>query len=127
MPVFTQLERLDFTGKKVFPFMSHEGSGLGSCEKDIRNSCRGAVLGAGLEVQGTATAHSEGKIAGGPGNVPDKGRRKMAVSEQAEIYYERMFPVYLSSFKTTDPEFNERFDNSAFDEVIRESSLDDRI
>ncbi len=63
MPVFTQLERLDFTGKKVFPFMSHEGSGLGSCEKDISNSCRGAVLGAGLEIQGTATARSEEKIA----------------------------------------------------------------
>ena len=29
----------------------------------IRNSCRGAVLGAGLEVQGTATARSEEKIA----------------------------------------------------------------
>ena len=26
--VFTQLEALDFTGKKVFPLMTHEGSGL---------------------------------------------------------------------------------------------------
>ena len=50
----------------------------------------------------------------------------MAVSEQAEKYHERMFPEYRSSFKTTDPEFIERFDNFAFDEVIRESSLDDR-
>ena len=26
--VFTQLEALDFTGKKVFPVMTHEGSGI---------------------------------------------------------------------------------------------------
>ena len=50
----------------------------------------------------------------------------MSVSEKEAEYHARMFPEYRSFFKTTDPEFIERFDNFAFDEVIRESSLDDR-
>ena len=51
----------------------------------------------------------------------------MSVSEKAAEYHAHMFPEYRSSFKTTDSEFIERFDNFAFDEVIRESSLDGRI
>ena len=30
MPMWTQLEQLDFTGKTVKPFVTHEGSGFGS-------------------------------------------------------------------------------------------------
>ena len=60
MPVFTQLERLDFTGKKVFPFMSHEGSGFGSCE-GYPEQLQGSGIRDRTEVQGTATARSEGK------------------------------------------------------------------
>ena len=38
MPVFSQMERLDFTGKKVMVLMTHEGSGLGSSERDLRKN-----------------------------------------------------------------------------------------
>ena len=44
MAIFTQLEKLDFAGKKVFAVMTHEGSGLGSCERDLKKICKGAVL-----------------------------------------------------------------------------------
>lgn len=42
----------------------------------------------------------------------------MAISEFAKQYHEKMFPGYISKFLETDPEFIERFDNFAFDEVI---------
>ena len=37
-----------------------------------------------------------------------------------------MFPGYKSRFLETDPEFIERFDNFAFDEVVGSDDLDDR-
>lgn len=37
-----------------------------------------------------------------------------------------MFPGYHSKFLETDPEFIERFDNFAFDEVVNSDDLDDR-
>ena len=37
-----------------------------------------------------------------------------------------MFPGYKSKFLETDPEFIERFDNFAFDEVVNSDDLDDR-
>lgn len=37
-----------------------------------------------------------------------------------------MFPGYVSKFLETDPEFIERFDNFAFDEVVSNDDLDDR-
>lgn len=40
------------------------------------------------------------------------------VTEAAQAYHERMFPGYVSDFLRTDPEFIERFDNFAFDEVV---------
>ena len=42
----------------------------------------------------------------------------MAITEFAKEYHEKMFPGYKSKFLETDPEFIERFDNFAFDEVI---------
>ncbi|BDR56813.1 carboxymuconolactone decarboxylase family protein [Xylocopilactobacillus apis] len=50
----------------------------------------------------------------------------MAISDQAKKYHERMFPGYESKFLKTDPEFIERFDNFAFDEVVNHDDLDDR-
>lgn len=50
----------------------------------------------------------------------------MAISDKAKKYHERMFPGYSSSFLQTDPEFIERFDNFAFDEVVSHDDLDDR-
>ena len=52
----------------------------------------------------------------------------MAISEFANAYHEKMFPGYVSRFQETDPEFIERFDNFAFDEVLNQpgQELDDK-
>jgi len=50
----------------------------------------------------------------------------MAISEKAKAYHEKMFPGYVSDFLRTDPEFIERFDNFAFDEVVNHDDLDDK-
>lgn len=52
----------------------------------------------------------------------------MAITEFAKDYHEKMFPGYVSDFLRTDPEFIERFDNFAFDEVINQAGqgLDDK-
>lgn len=42
MCVFTFLERFDFTGKTICPFCTHEGSGMGRSEADIKRLCPGA-------------------------------------------------------------------------------------
>lgn len=45
----------------------------------------------------------------------------------AHDFHERVFPGYVSDFLRTDPEFIERFDNFAFDEVVAATPLlDDR-
>lgn len=63
MAVFSQLEKLDFTGKKVMAVMTHEGSGLGSCERDLKKYCKGAVFGNGLAVHGADASKSENAVA----------------------------------------------------------------
>lgn len=50
----------------------------------------------------------------------------MAITDAAKAYHEKMFPGYVSDFQRTDPEFIERFDNFAFDEVVSQGNLDDR-
>lgn len=62
MPMFTQLEMLDFTGKKVATLITHEGSGLGNCERDLRKLCKGASFGIGMAVHGADAAKSESAV-----------------------------------------------------------------
>ncbi len=50
----------------------------------------------------------------------------MNISESAMAYHEKMFPGKRGMFMDTDPEFAERFDNFAFDEVVNSDDLDDR-
>ncbi|MDO4272129.1 MAG: carboxymuconolactone decarboxylase family protein [Eubacteriales bacterium] len=48
----------------------------------------------------------------------------MSITKESKEYHEKMFPGYHSSFLETDPEFIERFDNFAFDEVVGHDDLD---
>ncbi|MBO5523176.1 MAG: carboxymuconolactone decarboxylase family protein [Roseburia sp.] len=50
----------------------------------------------------------------------------MAITKFAKEYHDKMFPQHESSFGETDPEFVERFDNFAFDEVVNQDDLDDK-
>ncbi|MEE3477848.1 MAG: flavodoxin [Methanomethylophilus sp.] len=62
MAIFSQLEKLDWKGKKVFAVMTHEGSGLGSCERDLGKICKGAEIVDGLAVSGSSASSSQKKV-----------------------------------------------------------------
>ena len=54
MCVYTFIERHDWNGKTVIPFVTHEGSGMGGTDRKIAEACKGAdvAVGKGLAVQG---------------------------------------------------------------------------
>lgn len=62
MPLWTQLEKLDFSGKTVKPFVTHEGSGMGRSANDIGKLCPGAEIGDGLSIQGSYVSQSKDKV-----------------------------------------------------------------
>ncbi len=62
MAVYNQLERLDFSGKTVHYVVTHEGSGLGGVPKTMKNSCRGAKIGASLAVHGGSAPGSQAEV-----------------------------------------------------------------
>lgn len=53
MPVFSFLERYDLNGKRIIPFCTNEGSGMGRSERDLKSICTGARVEKGLAVRGT--------------------------------------------------------------------------
>lgn len=53
MAVFTFLEHFDFSGKVIHPFCTHEGSGMGRSEQDIRRICKNAKVTKGLALHGS--------------------------------------------------------------------------
>ena len=62
MFLFTVLDAFDWTGKKIVPFCTNEGSGLGSSERDIKASCPGAKVLLGLSIHGGSAAQSEKQV-----------------------------------------------------------------
>lgn len=50
----------------------------------------------------------------------------MALTKKAATYRKKLFPNGIAAFSETDPEFIERLDNFAFDEVVNQDDLDDR-
>jgi flavodoxin len=62
MALFTFLEQYDLTGKIIIPLCTHEGSGMGRSEDDIKRLCPNAVMGKGLAVRGKQVAEAEDKI-----------------------------------------------------------------
>ncbi|MDO5400963.1 MAG: flavodoxin [Eubacteriales bacterium] len=63
MPVFTFLECFDWTGKKVAPLCTHEGSGLANSVRDLEKACKGAQTAPGLAIQGHKARDSREEIA----------------------------------------------------------------
>lgn len=53
MPVVAFLKHFDFSGKRIRPFCTHEGSALGRSEQDIQVLCPGAQVEPGLAVRGS--------------------------------------------------------------------------
>lgn len=62
MAIFSLLERLDFQGKKVFPLVTHEGSGLGSARGALKKYCVGAVIGEGLAIHGAEVESAKERV-----------------------------------------------------------------
>jgi alkylhydroperoxidase/carboxymuconolactone decarboxylase family protein YurZ len=50
----------------------------------------------------------------------------MPPNSQAQKNHDALFPGHVSTLAVTDPELIETFDNFAFDEVMRETKLDER-
>lgn len=63
MCVYTFLEHYDLTGKKIVPFCTNEGSGMGGSERELKKICKGAEIASGLSIHGAEAAKSEGKVA----------------------------------------------------------------
>jgi flavodoxin len=59
MPVFTFLEQYDFSGKTIVPFCTHEGSGLGHSERDIKKLCPEATVLKGLAINGSRVSEAK--------------------------------------------------------------------
>lgn len=81
MAVATFLEAFDFTGKKLLPYCTNEGSGMGRSEKDLRKLCPTAVIAPGLAITGSAAAQSKPRWSGGCRKICNspagrRGRRK---------------------------------------------------
>lgn len=47
-------------------------------------------------------------------------------TKAAEEYCKKLFPDGIAGLEETDPEFLERFENFAFDEVVNNDDLDGR-
>ena len=62
MPVWSFLEGKDFNNKRILPFCTHEESGLGKSESDIKKLTSGAEVLKGLAINGSEVNSSEEKI-----------------------------------------------------------------
>lgn len=62
MAVYTFLESFDFTGIKIHPFCTHEGSGLSSTESDIKRTAKGAEVTKGLSITGSSVDRARSKV-----------------------------------------------------------------
>ena len=59
MAVVTFLEHFDFTGRRILPLCTNEGSGMGSSERDIKKYAPGAEVKKGLSIIGSQAADSK--------------------------------------------------------------------
>lgn len=63
MALFTFLESYDFSGKTIVPFCTHEGSGMGSSESDIKKLCPNAKVLSGLAIRGGSVDRADKEVA----------------------------------------------------------------
>jgi len=63
MAVYTFLESYDFSKKTIVPYCTHEGSGIGSSERDIKKICPNVKLLAGLAIIGGSVGNADNAVA----------------------------------------------------------------
>ena len=62
MIMYTVFENNDFSGKKLIPFSTHEGSGLSGFDKKLQSACPDAEVQEGLAVRGNDAQNSQDKV-----------------------------------------------------------------
>lgn len=62
MVMFTFLEHYDWTGKRLIPFCTSEGSGFGSSIEDIKSTAKNADVKEGISLKGSQVKNMESKI-----------------------------------------------------------------
>lgn len=63
MAVFTFLESYEFSGKTIIPYCTHEGSGMGRSERDIKRICPNAKVLSGLALRGGSVGKADKDVA----------------------------------------------------------------
>lgn len=63
MALFTFLESYDFSGKTIVPYCTHEGSGMGTSERDIKKVCPEAKVLTGLAIRGGSVNDADKDVA----------------------------------------------------------------
>ena len=62
MIMYTVFENNDFSGKKLVPFSTHEGSGLSGFDKKLQSACPDTEVLKGLAVRGNDAQNSQDKV-----------------------------------------------------------------
>ena len=73
--MFTFLERYDLAGKRIVPFCTNEGSGMGGSEKHLKKVCKGATVEKGLSIAGNQAAQSRDKVVAWAKKMAQRNRR----------------------------------------------------
>lgn len=62
MPVVTFAEHYDWSGKRIVPFCTNEGSGIGNTVSELKEYCKGAKVDEGTSFKGHSVRKSKDKI-----------------------------------------------------------------
>lgn len=62
MVIWTFLESYDLANKHIFPFCTHEGSGMGQSVNDIKALCPHSQVHQGLAIKGSQVLNSDKEI-----------------------------------------------------------------
>ena len=60
--MFTFFKQYDLNGKTIIPFTTHEGSGLGSCVKDVKKAYPNATVEQGFSIYGHEVRGGKAKV-----------------------------------------------------------------
>ena len=61
MALYTFIEKHNWNGKTVYPFITHEGSGFGGTDKLLEKACEGATFMPGLAIPGHVAQNERAK------------------------------------------------------------------
>lgn len=62
MGVYTFLESYDFAGKTICPFCTHEGSGMGHSQQELKKLCPTARIEKGLAIRGGSVKNAQEQL-----------------------------------------------------------------